>query len=68
MDKTMNFMDKTNENNENNYIVTTRGPRYERNRKYWFKNIEASLRSTLLYNVKKSNGRIHSNKTIKNMI
>ena len=64
MDKTMNFMHKTNESNENNDIVTTRGPRYERNRKYWLKNIEASLRSTLLHNVK-SNGRIPSNKTIK---
>ncbi len=61
MYKTMDFMDKTLENGGE---VLTHGPRYERNRKYWLKNVKASLRSTLLYNVK-SNGRIPSNKTIK---
>ena len=61
MYKTMNFMDKTNENND---IFTTRGPRWERNRKYYLKNTEASLRSTLLHNVK-SSGRIPSEATVK---
>ena len=61
----MNFMDKTNEKkNENNDIVTTRGPRWERNRKYYLKNTYQSLRSTLLHNIK-SNGRIPSEVTIK---
>ena len=57
----MNFMDKTNENND---IFTTRGPRWERNRKYYLKNTYQSLRSTLLHNIK-SNGRIPSEVTIK---
>jgi len=60
----MVFLDKTNENNGNNETVITHGPRYERNRKYWLKNTEASLRSTLLHNVK-SSGRIPSEATVK---
>ena len=40
-----------------------KGPRYERNRKYWLKNQKASLRSTLLHNVK-SCGRVPASKTV----
>ncbi len=57
-------MDKTTEMNEQNENVINRGPRYHRNRKYWLKNMTASLRSTLLHNVK-TNGRIPSEATIK---
>jgi len=39
-----------------------RGPRYERNRKYYLKHTHESLRSTLLHNVK-SKGMIPSIKT-----
>ena len=46
-------MDKTAEN------VPKHGPRWERNRKYYLKNTHASLRSTLLHNIK-TNGRIPS--------
>ena len=41
-----------------------RGPRYERNRKYYLKHTHESLRSTLLHNVK-SKGRLPSMKTTK---
>ena len=44
--------------------VKNRGPRYERNRKYYLKHTHQSLRSTLLHNVK-TNGRIPSEKTVK---
>ena len=59
-------MDKTNENPENKEIVATRGPRWERNRKYYLKPgvRHASLRSTLLHNMK-TNGRIPSDNTVK---
>ena len=52
--------------NETNEIITdkVRGPRYERNRKYYLKHTHESLRSTLLHNVK-SNGRIPSMQTAK---
>ena len=49
-------MDKTN--TENN-AVPNHGPRWERNRKYYLKNTHASLKSTLLHNIK-TNGRIPS--------
>lgn len=45
-------------------IVKVRGPRYERNRKYYLKHTHESLRSTLLHNVK-SKGRIPSMQTAK---
>ena len=48
-------MDQTPEEKE-------RGPRYERNRKYYLKNTYQSLRSTLLHNVK-THGRVPSIKT-----
>ena len=56
-------MDDMNETNE---IITdkVRGPRYERNRKYYLKHTHESLRSTLLHNVK-TNGRIPSIETTK---
>ena len=55
-------MDQThNETLDVNCIV--KGTRYERNRKYWLKNREASLRSTLLHNVK-SSGRVPASKTV----
>ena len=38
-------------------------PRYERNRKYYLKNAEASMRSTLLHNVK-THGRVPAIKTV----
>ena len=44
--------------------VKVRGPRYERNRKYYLKHTHESLRSTLLHNVK-SKGRIPSECTVK---
>jgi hypothetical protein len=44
--------------------VKVRGPRYERNRRYYLKHTHESLRSTLLHNVK-SNGRIPSECTVK---
>ena len=52
--------------NETQQIITekVRGPRYERNRKYYLKHTHESLRSTLLHNVK-SNGRIPSTQTAK---
>ena len=40
-----------------------KGPRYERNRKYYLKNTDANLKSTLLHNVK-SRGRIPAVETI----
>ena len=56
----MDDMDQTKE------IITVkvRGPRYERNRKYYLKHTHESLRSTLLHNVK-SKGRIPSMATVK---
>jgi len=56
-------MDTVNETNE---IITVkvRGPRYERNRKYYLTHTHESLRSTLLHNVK-SKGRIPSMQTAK---
>lgn len=48
---------------ETNEEIIVRGPRYERNRKYYLKNIKASQRSTLLHGVKWS-GRIPMVKTI----
>ena len=52
--------------NETQKIITekVRGPRYDRNRKYYLKHTHESLRSTLLHNVK-SNGRIPSTQTAK---
>jgi hypothetical protein len=58
----MQDMDKTHDSTEKNVI--THGPRYERNRRYYLKNTHASLRSTLLHNIK-SNGRIPSEATVK---
>ena len=55
-------MDQTEEK-ENLNTTPTQRSRYERNRKYYLKNVEASLRSTLLHNVK-SRGRIPSMKTV----
>ena len=52
-------MDDDNQTSEK-----VRGPRYERNRKYYLKHTHESLRSTLLHNVK-SKGRIPSESTIK---
>jgi hypothetical protein len=63
-------MENTDETNESlratGEIITpkVRGPRYERNRKYYLKHTFESLRSTLLHNVK-SNGRIPSMQTAK---
>lgn len=57
-------MDKTMENPEIKEIVATRGPRWERNRKYYLKNTHQSLRSTLLHNIK-TIGRIPSLQTVK---
>ena len=54
-------MENTNESNVP--IQKVRGPRYERNRKYYLKHTHESLRSTLLHNVK-SNGRIPSLATV----
>ena len=55
-------MDETqNENLDVNHPV--RGARYERNRKYYLKNAEASMRSTLLHNVK-THGRVPASKTV----
>jgi hypothetical protein len=55
-----------NDMNETPEIITekVRGPRYERNRKYYLKHTHESLRSTLLHNVK-SKGRIPSMQTAK---
>ena len=50
--------------NETEVKVKVRGPRYERNRKYYLKHTHESLRSTLLHNVK-SKGRIPSESTVK---
>ena len=50
--------------NETQEKVKIRGPRYERNRKYYLKHTHESLRSTLLHNVK-SKGRIPSEATVK---
>ena len=55
-------MDKTNSTMESNEGDLAHGPRYERNRKYYLKNTHASLRSTLLHNIK-TRGRIPSIKT-----
>ena len=55
-------MDETHEQ-KINVNPPVRGPRYERNRKYYLKNALASMRSTLLHNVK-SKGRIPSMKTV----
>ena len=55
-------MDKTNSTMESNEGDLARGPRYERNRKYYLKNTHASLRSTLLHNIK-TRGRVPSIKT-----
>ena len=55
-------MDKNDQTLEKN--VTSHGPRYERNRKYYLKNTHASLRSTLLHNIK-TNVRIPSEPTSK---
>ena len=55
-------MDKTNSTMESNEGDLARGPRYERNRKYYLKNNDASLRSTLLHNIK-TRGRVPSLKT-----
>ena len=55
-------MDKTNSTMESNEGDLARGPRYERNRKYYLKNTHASLRSTLLHNIK-TRGRVPSLKT-----
>ena len=55
-------MDETNEE----LILceeTQKNARYERNRKYYLKNTDANLRSTLLHNVK-SSGRIPALKTL----
>ena len=54
--KTMDEMNQTSEK--------VRGPRYERNRKYYLKHTHESLRSTLLHNVK-SKGRLPSMQTTK---
>jgi len=58
-------MDKTNITIESNEGDLTHGPRYERNRKYYLKNTHASLRSTLLHNIK-TRGRVPSIKTTQN--
>ena len=55
-------MDKTNSTMESNKGDLAHGPRYERNRKYYLKNTHASLRSTLLHNIK-TRGRVPSLKT-----
>ena len=52
-------MDEMNQTSEK-----VRGPRYERNRKYYLKHTHESLRSTLLHNVK-SKGRLPSMQTTK---
>ena len=56
-------MDKTMEIPSCKQVVT-RGPRYERNRKYYLKNTHKSLRSTLLHNIK-TIGRVPSENTVK---
>ena len=57
-------MDNENETISSEILVKVRGPRYERNRKYYLKHTHESLRSTLLHNVK-SKGRIPSLLTAK---
>ena len=60
-------MDKTIENPEIKEIVATRGPRWERNRKYYLKNTHQSLRSTLLNITLKQLVEFQVSKQLKNI-